>query len=63
MAVSSKCELEVKSDKDSMVEVVMRNKGEEVGRRKQPLQSGQHLIVSGNAPNSSSWFVVLKRED
>jgi hypothetical protein len=63
VSVSGKCEIEVKGGPNSIVDVVMRNKGEEVARQKQPLPSGQYLIVSGNAPNSSGWFVVLKREE
>jgi hypothetical protein len=61
VAVSPKCELEVKSLGNTQVEVVLYGKGKEAARQKRPLTKGQLLVLSGNAPNSTAWLVVLKR--
>src|SRR5215831_3656395 len=59
--VSEKCALEVKSSGNSSVEVALFGKGKEAARQKQPLPKDETLVVSGNAPNSTAWLVVLKR--
>jgi hypothetical protein len=61
--VSEKCELDVKSLGNSIVEVALFGKGKEAARQKQPLPKDETLVVSGNAPNSTAWLVVLKRLD
>jgi hypothetical protein len=59
--VSEKCEIEVKNLGDPNVEVAQFGKGKEVVRRKQSLGKGELLILGGNAPNATSWLIVLKR--
>ncbi len=61
IAVSQKCELEVKVVENSELEVVLIGKGKEVVRRRQSLSRGETLSLGGNAPNSTAWLVLLKR--
>ena len=57
-----KCAVEVKSLEGRKVEVVwFGKKGEVVGRQTQPLARGEMLVLGGNAPNATSWLLILKR--
>jgi hypothetical protein len=58
VAMSKKCELEVKHLKGGSVEVSLVGKGE---KRTQPLPKGEILVLGGNAPNSTAWLITLKR--
>jgi hypothetical protein len=61
-ALSQKCAVEVKSLEGKKVEVVwFGKKGEVVGKQTQPLARGEMLVLGGNAPNATSWLVILKR--
>ena len=59
--LSEKCRLEIKDVGRSNVQVLLFGKGEQVINRTQALPKGQTLIVGGNAPGATSWFVVLRR--
>jgi len=61
--LSTKCEVEIKYAGKSMVEVSLFGKGEPVVKRTQSLPKGETLFLGGNAPNSTSWLVVIKRVD
>src|ERR1019366_464646 len=61
VAISEKCQLNVKKIAGSEVEVSLIGKGKEVVKRKQSLPTGEMLVLGGNAPNSTAWLVVLKR--
>jgi hypothetical protein len=61
VAVSAKCQLNVRRVADYDVEVTLIGKGKEVVRRRQSLPKGEMLVLGGNAPNSTAWLVVLKR--
>jgi hypothetical protein len=61
VAISEKCQVNVKKLADSEVEVALIGKGKEVVKRKQSLPIGELLVLGGNAPNSTAWLVVLKR--
>jgi len=61
VAISEKCELDVKDLTNSNVEVVLFGKGKEVARVKQCLPKGEILVPGGNAPNETAWLAVLKR--
>jgi hypothetical protein len=61
VAVSEKCQVNVKKLGDSDVEVSLIGKGKEVVKRKQSLPKGEMLVLGGNAPNAKAWLVVLKR--
>jgi hypothetical protein len=60
-ALSKKCALEVKNLGGARVEVCLFGKGEKVVTRIQDLPQGDLLAIAGNAPNATSWMVVLKR--
>jgi hypothetical protein len=62
-ALSDKCSIEVKYLGNSKVEVSLIGKGEPVVKRMQDLPRGEMLVLGGNAPNSTSWLVVVKRLD
>ena len=61
VAVSEKCQLNVRRIVGHDVEVTLIGKGKEVVRRKQSLPKGEMLVLGGNAPNATAWLVVLKR--
>src|SRR5438552_8785427 len=59
--LSEKCDLEVKDLGRSKVEVTHFGKGQAVWKGTQALPKGETLVLGGNAPNATSWLVVLKR--
>jgi hypothetical protein len=59
--VSDKCALEVKELGNGTIEVSYIGKGKPVYKRILQLPKGEILVYGGNAPNSTSWFVILKR--
>lgn len=62
VTISDKCQLTVKHlGAPSDLEVVLIGKGKEVVRRKQSLPVGEMLVVGGNAPDATSWLVIIKR--
>jgi len=61
VAVSEKCQLNVRRFTGHDLEVTLIGKGKEVVRRKQSLPTGEMLVLGGNAPNATAWLVVLKR--
>jgi hypothetical protein len=61
VALSEKCEVEVANVGSSKVEVSLYGNGKQVWKRTQPLPNGETLVLGGNAPNQTSWLVVLKR--
>ncbi len=60
-ALSEKCSIEVKNLGESKVEVSLFGRGEPVVKRTQELPKGEALVLGGNAPNATSWLVVVKR--
>jgi hypothetical protein len=61
VALSEKCALEVKNLEHSNIQVTLYGKGEQVVNRTQALPKNDLLILGGNAPGATSWFVVLRR--
>ncbi len=61
VALSEKCEIEVKYLGRSQVEVSHFGQGKRTWHGTQPLPKGETLVFAGNAPSSTSWLVVLKR--
>ena len=62
VAMSEKCTLELKKLKGNEVELSLYGRGERVERpRIHSLPKEKILVLGGNAPNSTSWLVVLKR--
>jgi len=61
MAMSEKCEIEVRHVGNGTVEVALFGKREPLVKRTQSLPKGETLVLGGNAPNATAWLVVLKR--
>ncbi len=59
--LSEKCAIEVKNLGNDSIEVTQFGKGQQVLKRTQALPKGKFLFLGGNAPNATSWLVVLKR--
>jgi len=58
--LSDKCSVEVKNLGTS-IEVSLFGHGERLVKRTQAFPKNEILVLGGNAPNSTSWLVVLKR--
>jgi hypothetical protein len=63
VSLSDKCAIQVKHLGNTTVEVSLYGKREHVLKRTQALPKGETLVLGGNAPNSTSWFVVLMQAD
>ncbi len=61
--LSEKCELVVKNLGHSKIEVTIFGKGKQCATRTQELAKEDTLIMGGNAPGATSWFVVLRRAE
>ena len=61
IALSDKCELDVKNNGNSNLEVTLFGRGKEAARQKQALPKGEILVLAGNAPNETAWLVIVKR--
>ena len=62
VALSEKCEIEVKDLGNSKIEVTHYGKGKEVWKGAQELPKGEIFpVLGGNAPNATAWLMVLKR--
>ena len=62
IALSEKCEIEVKDLGHSKIEVTHYGKGKEVWKGAQELPKGEIFpVLGGNAPNATAWLMVLKR--
>jgi hypothetical protein len=59
--LSERCSVDVKNVRASEVEISLYGKGHELLKRAQSLPKGEILILGGNAPNETSWLVVIKR--
>ena len=59
--MSDECEIAVKQVGDGQVELILFGKGKHVGKINQRLPKGELLVMGGNAPNFTAWFVVLKQ--
>lgn len=59
--LSEKCAVEIRDLDGKQVEVKLFDKaGKAVLERRQPLPKGEILLVSGNAPAKTAWFVAIK---
>jgi len=63
VALSKKCSIEVRNLGNSKIEVSHFGQGEHTLKRTQKLPRGETFVLGGNAPNATSWFVILKRVD
>jgi len=63
VSMSEECEIQVRRLEDEQVELTLYGKGKRVGRVTQKLPKSEMLVLGGNAPNYTAWFVVLRRKD
>jgi hypothetical protein len=61
VAMSKKCEIEIHDLGKSRIEVLHFGNGKQDLKRTQAFGKGETFVIGGNAPNATSWFVVLKR--
>lgn len=59
--MSKDCSISVKYHGQSKVEVTLIGKGEPVTTITQALPPGELLVLGGNAPNMTGWFVVIRQ--
>jgi len=63
VTLSEECEIRVRQLEDEQVELTLYGRGKRVGRISQKLPKSEMLVLGGNAPNYTAWFVVLRRKD
>lgn len=63
VTMSDECEINVRQVENDQIELTLYGKGKRVGRITQKLPKGEMLVLGGNAPNYTAWFVVLQRKD
>jgi hypothetical protein len=63
VSMSDKCDIEVKNLGNTTVEASLFGRRKHVLQRTQPLPKGDTLLLGGNAPNATSWFVVLMQTE
>ena len=63
VALSEKCEIQVRNLGNSVIKVSLFGKREHVVEGTQALPKGETLVLGGNAPNATTWLVILKRTD
>ena len=63
IVLSKDCEIKVRNAGNNTVEMHVFGKGECVGKISQALPKDELLVTGGNAPNFTSWFVVLRQVD
>lgn len=61
--MSDECEITVRQAENAQVELVLIGKGRRVGKVIQRLPRNELLVLGGNAPNFTAWFVVLRQTD
>lgn len=59
--LSPKCTVEVKNLGNNQVEISLFGKDEKVVKRTQTLPKGEIVVLGGNAPDATSWLVIIKR--
>lgn len=60
--ISEKCSVSVKDLGGKKFEVIWYGKNDNVvGKQTQPLAKSEVLILGGNAPGATAWFIILKR--
>jgi len=59
--MSEECEIIVKRVGNDQLEVTLLGKGTQVGKITQALPKKELLLLGGNAPNFTAWFVALRQ--
>ncbi len=63
VSMSADCEITVRQVENETLEVVLYGKGKRVSKIKQTLPKKEMLILAGDAPGFTAWFVMLKQAD
>jgi hypothetical protein len=63
VSMSDKCQIEVKNVGNTIVQASLFGRQKHILERTQPLPKGDTLLLGGNAPNATSWLVLLKQTD
>ena len=61
--MSDECEIAVRRVDKDVLEVVLFGKGRQVSKIKQALPKKEMLVLAGEAPDFTAWFVMLKQAD
>jgi len=61
VALSDRCAIEIKDLEGGTIGISHFGQGERVWTGKQSLPVGEVLLLGGEAPNSTSWLISLKR--
>jgi hypothetical protein len=60
VTMSADCEITVRRVDKDLLEVVLFGKGKQVSKIKQTLPKKEMLVLAGDAPDFTAWFVMLK---
>jgi len=63
VVLSKECTISVRQLAAGKVEVTLFGKGRQVTKVSQELPKGEFLVTGGEAPNFTSWLVVLRQVD
>lgn len=61
VAMSADCEISVRRVDKDVLELVLFGKGKQVSKIKQALPKKEMLVLAGDAPDFTAWFVVLRQ--
>lgn len=61
LALSDLCEIEVKNLDGTKVEVTHFGRGKKIATRTQALPKGEILLLGGNAPDATTWLVLIRQ--
>ena len=59
--LSAQCRIGVKNIDDTHVEISIIGKDKPVLKSIQRLPKGEILVIGGDAPNATSWLIIIKR--
>lgn len=63
VSMSADCEITVRQVEKETLEVVLFGKGKQVSKIKQTLPKREMLVLAGEAPGFTAWFVVLRQAE
>jgi hypothetical protein len=63
VTMSAECEITIRQVDKNQLEVVLFGKGKQVSKIKQALPKKEMLVLAGDAPGFTAWFVMLKQAE
>ncbi|HYG21384.1 MAG TPA: hypothetical protein VEH04_01290 [Verrucomicrobiae bacterium] len=63
VVLSDKCKISIRQVDEENFEVSLFGQGKSVLKRMQNISKGEMLVLGGNAPDSTSWFVAVRRTE